>query len=352
MDLITKLTTNRILTSEEMQTLMLTEDPALRTKLFRFAQKISEHNFHNKIYIRGLIVFTNHCQRDCFYCGLRCSNKRAERYRLTKKQILECCENSYALGFRTFVLEGGEDHFFTDRIMCDIISTIKAKYKDCAITLSMGERPLSSYKNFYDAGADRYLLHHETADSLHFSRLHPPSYSLTERKNSLYALKKIGYQVGTGFMVGSPYQLTEYFAADLDFIKDLDPAIIDICPFIPNNDTPFRHQEPGSLEDTLRLIAILRLMFPRALITSSANLSALHPNGLQHGILSGANEIMLDLSPTNVGAKDFSHTFTTPVQEELVETLRSLNTQMRSAGYELCVNRGDYLPEKTTLKEQ
>ena len=350
MDLITKLAANRILTSEELQTLILTEDPALRTKLFRFAQKISGLNFHNKVFIRGLIVFTNHCQRDCFYCGFRCSNKHAERYRLTKEQILTCCKNGYALGFRTFVLQGGEDHFFTDNIMCDIISTIKNTYKDCAITLSLGEHSSSSYKNFYDAGADRYVLRHETADSLHFSRLHPPSYSLAERKNSLYSLKKIGYQVGTGFMVGSPYQLTEYFVADLEFIKELNPAIIDIAPFIPNDDTPFRHQEPGSLEITLRLIAILRLMFPQALITSAANLSSLHPNGLQHGILSGANQIMLDLTPANISARGFSHSQITATQEELEATLRSLNNQLKSAGYGLCVDRGDYQPETTLLK--
>ncbi len=343
MDLVTKLATNRILSSEELQNLLLTEDADLRAKLFRCAQKISALNFHNKIYIRGLIEFTNHCQRDCFYCGLRCSNKRADRYRLSKEQILDCCKIGHTLGFRTFVLQGGEDHFFTDSIMCDIISTIKSTYKDCAITLSMGERTLSSYKIFYDAGADRYLMRHETADSLHYSRLHPPSYSLEARKDSLFGLKEMGYQVGTGFMVGSPYQLTEYFASDLEFIKKLDPAMVDIGPFIPNKDTPFRHQEAGSLEDTLRLLAVLRLMLPRALITSAPNLSTLHPNGLQHGILSGANEIMFNLSPARIRTKSFLQDKIAAAQEELEENLRFLNAQMKSVGYKLCVDRGDYV---------
>jgi biotin synthase len=345
MDLVTKLATNRILTSDEFQDLMLTEDAALRAKLFRFAQQVTAQNFHNKVYIRGLIEFTTHCQRDCFYCGLRCSNKHAERYRLTKKEILECCKEGYALGFRTFILQGGEDHFFTDNLMCDIIYAIKNLYQDCAVTLSIGERSLNSYKMFYDAGADRYLLRHETANSLHYSRLHPPSDSLEARKESLYNLKELGYQVGTGVIVGSPYQLTEYFAEDLAFIKELDPAIVDIAPFIPNKDTPFRHQTPGTLEDTLRLLAILRLMLPRALIPAAATLAALHPNGRQHGILSGANEVLPNLTPANVRGKYFLYNNKANTQAEKAENLRFLNAQMKNMGYELCIDRGDYISE-------
>ena len=346
MDLVTKLATERTLQAEELKELLLTEDEEQRTKLFRFAQQVTSLNFHNKIFIRGIVEFTNHCQRDCFYCGLRASNKNVSRYRMDKNEILVACKKGYALGFRTFVLQGGEDHYYSDAVMCDLISSIKHNHPDCAITLSLGERSYMSYKTMFEAGADRYLLRHETADSLHYSRLHPPSYSLKNRMECLWNLKEIGYQVGTGFIVGAPYQVPEYLVDDLLFTKELDPAMVGIGPFIPHKDTPFRHQESGAIEDTLRLIAILRLMLPRANIPSTTSLATLHPNGRQHGILAGANVVMLNLSPEEYRNRYTLYNKIEQTDSDPTNDLRFLNAQMRGLGYQIAVDRGDYIPEE------
>ncbi len=345
MDLIDKLQAEGILTEDEFCRLLWTEDEGLRSKLFMVAQQIATVNFGKRIYVRGLIEFTNYCQKDCFYCGLRCSNRKVERYRMQPEVILDCCRIGYDLGFRTFVLQGGEDPYCTDDIMCNLLRNIKQYYPDCAITLSLGERSLRSYKAMFDAGADRYLLRHETADSLHYSRLHPPSYSLAIRKDCLYDLKAIGYQVGSGFMVGSPYQLTEYLAKDFAFLRDLNPAMIGIGPFIPNKDTPFRHQKPGSLELTLRCIAVLRIMFPHVNIPSTTALGTLHPNGRLHGILAGANVIMPNLSPVDVQERYTLYDRIAGVDGSLTQNLAQLTSQLESHGYTMVVDRGDYHPQ-------
>ena len=342
MDLIEKLQKEGLLTEDEFCRLLWTEDENIRSELFTTAQQTAWENFGKKIYIRGLIEFTNHCQRDCFYCGLRCSNKKVERYRMPKEVIMDCCKAGYAMGFRTFVLQGGEDHYYTDEVMCNLIRSIKHLYPDCAITLSIGERSLKSYKEMYDAGADRYLLRHETADSLHYSRLHPPAYSLAVRQDCLYDLQSIGYQVGSGFMVGSPYQLTEYLAKDFAFLRVLNPAMIGIGPFIPNKDTPFRHQKAGSLELTLRCIAILRIMFPTANIPSTTALGTLHPEGRLHGILAGANVLMPNLSPREVQERYTLYDRISGVDGGLEQNMRLLSNQLTPYGYVMVVDRGDY----------
>lgn len=342
MDLVDKLQAEGILTEDEYCRLLLTDDENLRAKLFMVAQQIATLNFGKRIYIRGLIEFTNHCQKDCFYCGLRCSNKKVERYRMPKDVIMACCKTGYTMGFRTFVLQGGEDHYYTDENMCNIIRSIKHLYPDCAITLSLGERSLRSYKEMFDAGADRYLLRHETADSLHYSRLHPPSNSLAVRKDCLNDLKSIGYQVGSGFMVGSPYQLTEYIAKDFEYLRELEPAMIGIGPFIPNKDTPFRHQKAGSLELTLRCIAILRIMFPQANIPATTALGTLHPNGRLHGVLAGANVIMPNLSPVEAQERYTLYDKIATCDGSLSQNLDLLTTQLAPYGYSMVVDRGDY----------
>ena len=342
MDLVDKLQAEGILTEDEYCRLLLTDDENLRAKLFMVAQQIATLNFGKRIYIRGLIEFTNHCQKDCFYCGLRCSNKKVERYRMPKDVIMACCKTGYTMGFRTFVLQGGEDHYYTDENMCNIIRSIKHLYPDCAITLSLGERSLRSYKEMFDAGADRYLLRHETADSLHYSRLHPPSNSLAVRKDCLHDLQSVGYQVGSGFMVGSPYQLTEYIAKDFEYLRELEPAMIGIGPFIPNKDTPFRHQKAGSLELTLRCIAILRIMFPQANIPATTALGTLHPNGRLHGVLAGANVIMPNLSPMEAQERYTLYDKIATCDGSLSQNLDLLTTQLAPYGYSMVVDRGDY----------
>ncbi|MEG1412384.1 MAG: [FeFe] hydrogenase H-cluster radical SAM maturase HydE [Acidaminococcaceae bacterium] len=326
----------------DLAELLTTTDEALRNALFATAQQLTKKQFTGKIYIRGLIEFTNFCANDCYYCGIRCSNNLAQRYRLTQAEILECCDQGYALGFRTFVLQGGEDGYFTDALLVEILTTIKAKYPDCAITLSIGERSYTSYKALFDAGADRYLLRHETATDLHYSRLHPIRLTLAQRKECLYMLKDIGYQVGTGFMVGSPYQTTANLVADLLFIQEFKPHMVGIGPFIPHHETPFRHQKAGTLEQTLRCIALLRLLLPHALIPATTALATIHPSGRELGILAGANVVMPNLSPLQHRAEYSLYDNKACTGDEAAEAIASLQTKFQKIGYNIVVDRGDY----------
>lgn len=305
------------------------------------ADKIRRKIFDDKVYIRGLIEFTNHCKNNCFYCGIRHGNRNAHRYRLGKEQILDCCREGYALGFRTFVLQGGEDEYYTDELMCDIISAIRSEFSDCAITLSIGEKSRTTYKAFFDAGANRYLLRHETADYAHYSKLHPPDMSLDNRKRCLFDLKEIGYQVGSGFMVGSPFQTTECLTEDLRFLQKLEPDMIGIGPYLTHNDTPFKNRKNGSLTLTLRLVSLLRLMFPSALIPSTTALGTIAPNGRELGLKAGANVVMPNLSPTNV-RKDYElYENKICTGEEAAQCRGCLEQRVKSAGYRIVTDIGD-----------
>ncbi len=313
-----------------------------REALRKAAQETSLRQFGNKIYIRGLIEISSYCKNDCYYCGLRRSNKNAVRYRLTEEQILSCCETGAALGFRTFVLQGGEDGYYTDERMCGIVRKIKDRYPDCAITLSLGERGEESFKKLFEAGADRYLLRHETADEAHYAKLHPESMSGAYRKELLYKLKEIGFQTGAGFMVGSPFQTTENLADDLLFIKRLAPQMCGIGPFIPHTDTRFRDLAQGSLELTLTLLSIIRLMNPRVLLPSTTALGTIHPKGREMGILHGANVVMPNLSPAE-HRKDYAiYDNKICTGDEAAECVRCLAARMRSIGYQTVTDRGDY----------
>lgn len=307
------------------------------------ACKISKQYYENKVYTRGLIEFTNYCKNDCYYCGIRCSNKNVTRYRLSKEDILSCCEIGHELGFRTFVLQGGEDNYFTDDLIVSIVQEIKEKYPDCALTLSLGEKSYESYLRYFKAGADRYLLRHETANEEHYSMLHPEKLSLKNRKQCLANLKEIGYQVGCGFMVGSPYQTMEHIAEDLLYIKELAPAMIGIGPFLPHHDTPFADKEKGSYELTLVLISILRLLIPNALIPATTALGTINPLGRENGILSGANVVMPNLSPVSVRKKYELYDNKICTGDEAAECRFCLQNRMKKIGYELVVDRGDFI---------
>lgn len=296
--LVEKLKNKRSLSDEEFK--LLLESDFYDEVLHRAADEKRRSIYGSDVYIRGLIEFTNYCRNNCYYCGIRRDNKKMERYRLTKENILACCIEGYRLGFRTFVLQGGEDHYYTDEVLCGIISEIHGRFPDCAITLSIGERAKKSYQKLFSAGASRYLLRHETADAEHYQRLHPYSMSLDNRKRCLYTLKEIGYQVGSGFMVGSPYQNTECLIADLRFLQELKPDMIGIGPYITHADTPFASFENGTMELTLRLISILRLMFPYALIPSTTALGTIDSQGRELGLKAGANVVMPNLSPIGV----------------------------------------------------
>ena len=293
------------------------------------------------VYTRGLIEFSNYCKNNCLYCGIRAENKNQERYRLTKEEILECCKDGYALGFRTFVLQGGEDMYYSDDMICDIVSAIKKNHPDCAITLSMGEKSRESYQAFFDAGATRYLLRHETADEEHYKKLHPDSMSLQNRKKCLFDLKEIGYQVGSGFMVGSPYQTLDNLVADLRFLQELMPDMIGIGPFLPHADTPFKDFEKGSLKHTLNLISILRLMFPYALIPATTALGTLHPLGREMGLKAGANVVMPNLSPVGVRKLYSLYDDKICTGEEAAECRGCLDKRVQSAGYNLTIDIGN-----------
>ena len=305
------------------------------------ARETAQSVFGHKIYIRGLIEISNYCRNDCYYCGIRRSNGNAQRYRLTKEEILQCTDEGYKLEFRTFVMQGGEDGYYTKDRMTDIISAIKAQHPDCAITLSIGEQSREAYQSYYDAGADRFLLRHETANKTHYSRLHPPALSAAHRKQCLYWLKEIGYQVGSGFMVGSPYQTAENLADDLLFLTALQPEMIGIGPFIPHQDTPFAHQEHGSVPLTLFLLSLLRLMLPDVLLPATTALGTLDPIGREKGILAGANVVMPNLSPGSVRSKYMLYDNKLSTGAESAQHIEELRQRFAAIGYTISVERGD-----------
>ncbi len=340
-ELIEKLNTTQSLSADEYEYL-LTHRSAEATELLRqYAIKARQRYYSNKVFVRGLIEVSNICKNDCYYCGIRKSNLHCERYRLSKAEILECCSDGYALGFRTFVLQGGEDGTFTDDYLCDLIKSIKESYPDCAITLSLGERSKESYQKLYDSGADRYLLRHETADSEHYAKLHPDTLTLENRLACLKDLKDIGYQVGCGFMVGSPYQTTKHIAKDLKFIEQFQPDMCGIGPFIPHKDTPFASFSAGDAELTCYLLSIIRLIKPNILLPATTALGTVESDGRQRGILSGANVVMPNLSPLSVRKKYMLYDGKISTGEESAQSLDKLKQSMDAIGYTVVVDRGD-----------
>ncbi|HPX03140.1 MAG TPA: [FeFe] hydrogenase H-cluster radical SAM maturase HydE [Synergistaceae bacterium] len=306
------------------------------------ARKISLSVFGRKIYTRGLIEISNYCRNDCYYCGIRRSNTKAVRYRLSLDEIYYCCDWGYGAGFRTFVLQGGEDSFFTDDLLVEIISRIKEKYSDCAITLSLGEKERASYQRLFDAGADRYLLRHETANETHYCKLHPSFLTLANRKRCLYDLKEIGFQTGCGLMVGSPFQTREHLAEDLLFMKEFGPHMVGIGPFIPHSETPFRDYQAGSAEDSLFMVSLVRLMHPRVLLPATTALGTVRSDGREQGILAGANVVMPNLSPLDARKNYLLYDNKIGTADDASESLATVKAKIESIGYEMVVERGDY----------
>lgn len=341
-ELITQIREHQSISREQFETLMMCEDAQVIDFLHQQAREVADGIYENKVYIRGLIEFTNYCKNDCLYCGIRRSNAKANRYRLTKEEILECCKVGYELGFRTFVLQGGEDPYFTDDRICEIVSAIRTAYPDCAITLSIGEKEKESYERYYKAGANRYLLRHETADEAHYQYLHPKELSLAHRKQCLWDLKEIGYQVGCGFMVGSPHQTKDTLYEDLMFIKELQPHMVGIGPFIPQQDTPFAKETAGTMEETLRLLSIIRLIHPHVLLPATTALGTIHPLGREKGIQAGANVVMPNLSPVEVRDKYKLYDNKICTGDEAAECRFCMQRRMESIGYEVVTDRGDF----------
>lgn len=344
-ELIQALALQRDLPDAGLKALLEGEYP--QDDLFSAADRRRREFYGDQVYIRGLIEFTNFCRNNCYYCGIRRDNRQADRYRLSNEEILRCCAEGYELGFRTFVLQGGEDPYFTDDRICDLVAKIRADYPDCAITLSIGEKSRESYQRYFDAGANRYLLRHETANAAHYARLHPESMSLEARKQCLFDLKEIGYQVGSGFMVGSPCQTTENLIEDLRFLQQLQPAMIGIGPYITHGETPFAGFPSGSLTLTLRLIAILRLMFPYALIPATTALGTIHPKGRELGLKAGANVVMPNLSPVRVRKLYDLYDNKICTGEESAQCRGCLERRVSSAGYRIVTARGDVIREES-----
>jgi biotin synthase len=335
--LIDKLETSQTLSRDDFKELLLCDEEYLFERARFTVKKI----YGNQIFMRGLIEFNSYCKNDCYYCGLRAGNANAQRYRLSKEQIWECCQKGYALGFRTFVLQGGEDPHYTDDMLVEIVSKIRAEHGDCAITLSIGERSFESYERLFKAGADRYLLRHETANEEHYGTLHPEKMSCANRKKCLYDLREIGYQVGCGFMVGSPNQTLDHIVDDLLFIKELQPHMVGIGPFLPHSDTPFRNSPAGDLRLTLNILAILRLMRPNLLLPATTALGTLESQGRELGILAGANVVMPNLSPVDVRKKYLLYDNKICTGDEAAECVACMGRRIQSIGYEMTVSRGD-----------
>lgn len=327
--------------------------PRGEEELFRLARETARRQFGRAVYTRGLIEWSNVCANDCLYCGIRRSNGRAARYRLSREDILACCERGWEWGFRTFVLQGGEwPSGEEDRFLAEVVEEIRRRFPRCAVTLSVGERERAVYRRFYEAGATRYLLRHETADPDHYRQLHPASMSLERRKQCLWDLKDLGFQVGTGFMVGSPGQTAAHLARDLEFIQELQPHMVGIGPFVPHRDTPFRNARAGGLEDTVRLIAVLRLMLPAALIPATTALGTIAPDGREQGILAGANVVMPNLSPAAARESYTLYDNKLSTGAEGGEGRALLARRLAAIGYTLSDSRGDWRPEGAPEAEE
>lgn len=344
-ELIRKLENEHSLTVDEYKYLIDNRNEEYASLLAKKAVEIRRTVYGNDVFIRGLIEISNICKNDCYYCGIRCGNNKCERFRLTKEQILSCCENGYTLGFRTFVMQGGEDMYFFDDVMCDIISEIKTKYPDCAITLSLGERSFESYKKLFDAGADRYLLRHETADKAHYEKLHPKNLSFENRMKCLENLKKIGFQTGCGFMVGSPFQTSEHLAKDLKFVEEFKPEMCGIGPFIPHKDTVFCDYPAGTVELTCYLLSIIRIISPSILLPATTALGSIDATGREKGILAGANVVMPNLSPLDTREKYLLYNNKLSSGAESAQGKAILEEKINSVGYRIVTGRGDYKKE-------
>ncbi len=339
--LIEKLVAQHHLAINEYIALIKAQDTETTDYLANIARKIADKVYGKTVFIRGLIEISNICKNNCLYCGIRYGNKACVRYRLTPEEILDCIDEGYILGFRTFVLQGGEDNWFTDDVLCNMLRKIKSRYPDCAVTLSLGERGQTSYEKLRIAGADRYLLRHETADKQHYQQLHPKEMSFAYRMDCLQSLKQLGYQVGCGFMVGSPNQTIEHIAKDLKFIETFKPDMCGIGPFIPHKDTPFGNQSAGTLELTCFLLSIVRIIHPNVLLPATTALGSIDGQGREKGILSGANVVMPNLSPANVRDKYMLYNNKLSSGPEAAQNLQELKQRMAAIGYEVVVARGD-----------
>ena len=311
--------------------------------IMQTARNITDAIYGKKIYIRGLIEFTNYCKNDCFYCGIRSSNFGIERYRLSMEEVLKCCERGYKLGLRSFVIQGGEDMSYKDDFYIEVIQKLKQYYPDSAVALSIGERSYDSYKSYKDAGADRYLLRHETASREHYGKLHPPKMSYDNRMECLRMLKSLGYQTGCGIMVGSPFQTRDNLVEDIIFMHSFKPEMIGIGPFIPCASTPFEQYSKGSVDDTLMVIALMRILCPNVLMPSTTALGSADKQGRIRGLMAGCNVVMVNISPALQRVKYNLYNNKAVTAFDAIEDVAHIKQEISEAGFEFCNQRGDYI---------
>lgn len=341
--LVDRLEAEHNLSDEEFSAILLYDDPDFDSYLAEKARAVRERIYGRDVYLRGLIEFTNHCKNNCRYCGIRKGNKNVERYRLSEEEIISCSDKGYELGFRTFVLQGGEDLYYTDERIISVIRKIKERHPDAAVTLSIGEREKDSYQRFFDAGADRYLLRHETADKIHYEKLHPANMSFHHRMQCLRDLRDIGYQVGCGMMIGSPHQMTEHLIKDLRFLQEFKPEMVGIGPFIPHHDTEYADYQHGSMKMTLRLLSVIRLLLPEVLLPATTALGTVDVLGREKGISSGANVVMPNLSPVGVREKYLLYDNKICTGDEAAECIRCMALRVSSTGCRVVESRGDHI---------
>ncbi len=338
--LIDFLSENHYLSEEDYLFLIKNRNEEIFEYLKQKADTARKEIYGNKIFIRGLIEISNICKNDCYYCGIRRSNKSCERYKLTQQEILSCCESGYNLGFRTFVLQGGEGALSVSEI-CDTVKKIKSRYSDCAVTLSLGEYEKEDFLKMKEAGADRYLLRHETIDKEHYERLHPENMSYESRINCLKELKAAGFQVGCGFLVGSPFATAEIVAREFKFIEEFSPEMCGIGPFIPQGDTPFKNEKAGTAEETIFYLSVIRLIKPNILLPATTALGTIKEGGREQGILAGANVLMPNLSPASERKKYALYDNKLATGTESAEEIEELKNQIKNIGYEIVVDKGD-----------
>lgn len=339
--IVEKLISTHVLSEEEWTHLLVNRTPEAEADLREAARKCTDKVYGKEVFLRGLIEFTNFCKQDCYYCGIRCSNRTVTRYRLTEEEILTCCRQGYELGLRTFVLQGGEDAYFTEKRICRLVERIHEEFPDCAITLSVGEWKKESYERFFAAGAERYLLRQETSDEAHFGKLHPEKQTLSTRVECLKNLKEIGFQTGCGFLVGSPYQTTECIVKDLLFLQEFRPHMVGIGPFIPAANTPFEGEAAGSVSLTLFLLSCIRLMLPNVLLPATTALASLGQDGRIRGLMHGANVIMPNLSPSSVRKHYALYDNKAASGTEAAEHKKELEALLASKGFTTAISRGD-----------
>lgn len=341
-DIINQLAEGELLTHDEWMVLLSTLDVEEREYLRAKAQEVATSNYGHGVFVRALLEISSYCRNNCYYCGIRASNRNAQRYRLTKEEILECCKEADALGFNTFVMQGGEDPMQNDAWVVDVVKSIRAAYPDKAITLSVGERSDEAYAAFKEAGANRFLLRHETRNDEHYAHLHPSMMSSENRRHCLITLKRLGFQTGSGMMIGSPGQTDEHLYEDIRFLEELQPQMIGIGPFLPATDTPFENQNPGSADKTILMLSLLRLRFPKVLLPATTALATLCPDGMERAIMAGANVVMPNVSPVEQRKKYSIYDNKKSTGAESAQQMQQLENRLNAIGYHIDYSRGDF----------